>query len=238
MNVEIWSDYACPFCYIGKRRLETALQQFAHKDQINVVFRSFELDPNAPKDTDQDVNAMLAAKYGMSIEQAKANNRQLTQSAAGEGLEYHLDELILTNTFDAHRLMYYGMANGKGKETVEALFKAYFTDSKHLGDHSTLVAIAQEAGLDPEAVAAVLASDEYTQEVRADEREARNIGVQGVPFFVIDRKYAVSGAQPAHMFLEVLEKAWHEANPITVMNTASGDGGVCTDGACMIDDKK
>lgn len=237
MKVEIWSDYACPFCYIGKRRFESALQQFANADQVEVIYRSFELDPNAPKDTAEDMNTMLAKKYGMSIEQAKANGKQVEQQAASVGLEYHLDSMILTNTLQAHRLTHYAAAQGKEAEVVEALYKAYFTDSLHLGEPTVLAEIAKQAGLDYDATLEMLSSDEYTNEVRADERDAAILGVRGVPFFVLDRKYGVSGAQPVEMFLEAMNKAWNEAHPLTVMNTDNGSGGVCTDGACSMDGK-
>lgn len=237
MKVEIWSDYACPFCYIGKRRFETALQQFTNSDQVEVIYRSFELDPNAPKDTDEDMSTMLSKKYGMSIEQAKANGKQVEQQAASVGLEYHLDSMILTNTLQAHRLTHYAASQGKEAEVVEALYKAYFTDSLHLGEPTVLAEIAKQAGLDYDATLDMLKGDQYTNEVRADQRDAANLGVRGVPFFVIDRKYGVSGAQPSEMFLEAMNKAWNEAHPLTVMNTDNASGGVCADGACGIDGK-
>lgn len=239
MIVDVWSDVMCPFCYIGKRRFEKGLQQFAHKEQVQVVYRSFELDPNAPKDIVQDITTMLSNKYDMSYEQAVATNKQVEGQAAAEGLEYHLDTGIWTNSFDAHRLLHFAKQNGKEAELVELMFKSYFTDSKHIGDHETLASIAGEVGLSYDDALAMLASDQYAEDVRADEREARTIGVQGVPFYVINRKYAVSGAQASETFLEVLEKAWYEENPLVFLDTTSqdGDGGICVDGSCSVDKK-
>jgi predicted DsbA family dithiol-disulfide isomerase len=210
MKVEIWSDFACPFCYIGKRRFEAALEQFANKDEVEVVYRSFELDPYMEKNVPYDVHDMLSAKYGMSREQAKALNDDVARQAKAVGLLYHFDTLILTNTFDAHRLTHFAAKYGKEGEVAEFLFKAYFTDSKHIGDPETLVKIAVEVGLDREEAASMLAGTQYTDEVRADEREAESLGIRGVPFYVINRKYAVSGAQPSEVFLEVLQKVWNE----------------------------
>ncbi|THF84522.1 DsbA family oxidoreductase [Cohnella fermenti] len=211
MKVEVWSDFACPFCYIGKRRLEGALEQFAHGEEIEVEFRSFELDPNAKRDVDYNVNEMLANKYGMTVEQAAANNRNLTAQAATLGLDYHMDKSILTNSFDAHRLTHYASQFGKRNEMAERLFKAYFTDGLHIGDHETLASLAAEIGLDREGALAALAGRDFAEQVREDEQLAAQIGVRGVPFFVLDRKYAVSGAQPTEVFLQALEKAYSES---------------------------
>ncbi|MCZ8511855.1 DsbA family oxidoreductase [Paenibacillus filicis] len=233
MKVEVWSDFACPFCYIGKRRLEEALEQFPDQEKVEVVYRSFELDPNAPRSVDHDVHEMLASKYGMNRSQAIAMNENVTKQAQTVGLDYHLDTLVLTNTFDAHRLAHYAADNGKMKEMTERLLKAYFTDSKHLGDPAVLSELAAETGLDPAEAAKVLAGDAYAEEVRSDEAEAARLGVRGVPFFVINRKYAVSGAQPTEVFLQALQKAWDEDHPLTVLNEpAGGDADACADGVC------
>ncbi|MBD0383518.1 DsbA family oxidoreductase [Paenibacillus sedimenti] len=233
MQVEIWSDIACPFCYIGKSRIESGLAQFAHKDQVEIVYKSFQLDEHAPLDVAHDVHDMLSAKYGMSREEAKAMNAQLGKQAEAEGLDFHFDTLVLTNTLDAHRLLHFAAQHGKSKEVADLLFKAYFTESKHVGRHETLTAIAAEAGLDPNAVSSMLASDQFADEVRADQLEGSRLGVRGVPFYVINRKYAISGAQSASVFLDALEKAWGEKKPLTVLNdTTGGSGAVCTDGVC------
>lgn len=241
MKVEVWSDFACPFCYIGKQRLELALEQFEQKEEVEVVFRSFELDPNSPKDLDHDVHDMLVAKYGMSREQAISMNRDLGITAKEVGLDFQFDDLILTNTFDAHRLAQYANTKGKGNIVAQELFKAYFTDSRHLGDHETLADLAEEAGLDRDEALSVLASDDYTAEVRANEAEAGQLGINAVPFFVIDRKYAVSGAQNSDMFLNALQTAWKEAHPIQVLNqvgsSSESDSAACADGICSPSNK-
>ncbi|WP_282941373.1 DsbA family oxidoreductase [Paenibacillus sp. RC67] len=230
MKVEIWSDIMCPFCYIGKRRFEAGLEQFAHKEDVEIVYRSFELSPNSPKDSTNNIHEMLASKYGMSIEQAKAMNADVGKQAKAVGLDFEFDTMVLTNTFDAHRLIQFGTQHGKGKEVAELLFKAYFTDSRHVGEHETLLEIAEKAGLSREETAAMLTGTQYSEEVRADEEEARRLGVNGVPFYVINRKYGVSGAQPSEAFLEVLEKVWDEDKPLQVIQSDAGQA--CTDGVC------
>ncbi|WP_410769071.1 DsbA family oxidoreductase [Fontibacillus sp. BL9] len=210
MKVEIWSDYGCPFCYIGKRRFEKALEQFPHKDEVEVIFRSFELDPNAPKETGSSMQEILAAKYGMSLEEAKAANDRVAEQAADEGLVYRFDTMIPTNTFDAHRLTHYAGEQGKMKEISERLFKAYFTDSLNIGDLDTLVFLAQGIGLNGEEAGKMLASASYSDDVRSDERMAGEIGIRGVPFFVLDEKYAISGAQPLEAFRNALQQVWEK----------------------------
>jgi predicted DsbA family dithiol-disulfide isomerase len=231
MKVEIWSDFMCPFCYIGKRRFESALENFSHKDQVEVVYRSFELDPNAQRDVNQDVHEMLASKYGMSREKAKSMNDNLVEQAREAGLTYHFDSMILTNTFDAHRLSHFASSQGKMKEMVERLLHAYFTESRHIGDHETLALLAAEVGLDKEETTHMLASSAYTNEVRADEQEAVKFGIRGVPFFVINRKYGISGAQPGDVFLDALQKAWEEDKPLNMLNDSAADE-ACADGVC------
>lgn len=210
MKVEIWSDFVCPFCYIGKRRFEQAMQQLPNREDIEVIFRSFELDPQAEREMKIDVHDLLAAKYGMTREQAKAANENVANQAKAVGLTYHFDTVIPTNSFDAHRLTHFAAKYGKMNEMAERLFKAYFTDSKHIGNRETLSELAAEVGLDKEEAAAVLAGNEYSDAVRADEDEGHRLGIRGVPFFVINRRYAVSGAQPSEVFLEALQKAWKE----------------------------
>lgn len=236
MKIEIWSDYACPFCYIGKRRLETALEQFAHRDSLEIVYKSFELDPQAPVKVNHDVHDMLSAKYGMGREQAIEMNRSVANQAKEAGLDFQLDGIKLTNTFDAHRLAQYAASQGKGNKMTERLFQAYFTDSRHLGDHETLADLAVEAGLGRKEVLELLAGTNYATEVRADEAEARRLGVTGVPFFVIDRKYAVSGAQPSSAFLQAIQTAWDEAKPLKVLNPDGNNGASdgCSGGSCSV----
>ena len=206
--VEIWSDVVCPWCYLGKRRFESALARFEHRDDVEVVWRSFELDPNAGPSSSQPPAERLAAKYGMSVEDAKASHDRLTALAAESGLEYHLDTTKGGNTFDAHRLIQLGKARGIQDAVKERLMLAYFTENVAIDDRDTLVGLAADAGLDADEARAVLASDDYADAVREDEELARRIGINGVPFFVLGRRYGVSGAQTSDVLLEALDKSW------------------------------
>ncbi|WP_185994325.1 DsbA family oxidoreductase [Nocardioides campestrisoli] len=233
MRIEIWSDVVCPWCYIGKRRMETALADFGHADEVEVVWRSFQLDPTAPRTGGERSAEMLAVKYGMSPEQVQQAQAQITETAAAEGLEYRLDETRHVNTVDAHRVIHLALAEG-GPElqgrVKEALLKAYFTEARNVADPAVLREVAVDAGLDADRVDAVLASDEFTAEVSADIEQARRYGATGVPFFVIDQKYGVSGAQPAAALAEVLTKAWEESRPSLSM--VDGGGDVCGPEGC------
>lgn len=237
MKVEVWSDYVCPFCYIGKRRFEAALAQFENKNEIEVIYRSFELDPNMKRDGNPAVYDMLAAKYGMSREQARENTVQITRQAKELGLDYYFDRMIQTNTFDAHRLTHFAETKGKHGEMTERLLKAHFTDTLHLGDHETLANLAAEVGLDRADALEVLKEGRFAEEVRADEQEAAQLGVRGVPFFVINRKYGVSGAQPSEVFLNALKQAWTEEHPLTMVQGSSEDA-VCTEDGCSVPEKE
>lgn len=210
MTIEIWSDVVCPFCYIGKREFETALAQFAHKDGVTVVWKSFELDPDAPTRSEHDMYGMLVSKYGGTRDDAKARVQGVVDRAKTVGLEYRMDKAVIGSSFDAHRLIQFAKTKGKGGEAEERLFKAYFMEGVHLADQASLVRLATEIGLSGEEASAMLASTRFTEEVRTDEREAQQLGVRGVPFFVIDRKYGVSGAQQSAHFLGALEQAWKE----------------------------
>jgi predicted DsbA family dithiol-disulfide isomerase len=205
LTVEIWSDVVCPWCYIGKRRFEAALTEFPH--EVETVWRSFELDPGAPATREHTASEHLAAKYGMSLEQAQASHAQMTELAAQEGLEYHFDTARGGNSFDAHRLIHFAAAHGKQAEAQERVMRAYFTEGVAIADREALVALAADLGLDPDEARAVLESDAYADAVRADERLAQRIGIHGVPFFVLGRRYGVSGAQPAEILVKALEQA-------------------------------
>ncbi|MEK3900080.1 MULTISPECIES: DsbA family oxidoreductase [unclassified Paenibacillus] len=208
MKIEIWSDYACPFCYIGKRRLESALEQFAHQNEVVIEYRSFELNPQASLYSGKNIHQVLSEKHGMSIEQAKETNAKLGQQAAKMDLVYKLDEMKPTNTFDAHRLTQYAKSVGKDKELSEKLFYSYYTEGKLISDYATLADIAESVGMNREESMSVLQdSSKYANEVRSDEATAKQLGITGAPFFVIDRKYAVSGAQPVETFLSALNQA-------------------------------
>lgn len=241
MKIEIWSDFVCPFCYIGKRRLEMALDKFEHKDEVEITFRSFELDPSAEKKYDESIHELIAKKYGIPVEQAKASNDQLIAQAKTLGLEYNFDTLIPTNTFDAHRLFHYGKAEGKMNELTERILKAYFTDSLDLSDHQVLSRLASEVGLDSKKALEILSTDKYALEVREDEERASALRISGVPFFVFNNKYAVSGAQSPDLFLDVLEKVRKEelSSPVIEFLTKKLDKddsetNTCSDGKCEI----
>ncbi|MEK3787431.1 DsbA family oxidoreductase [Paenibacillus sp. FSL K6-1230] len=235
MNIEIWSDYMCPFCYIGKRRLEQVLATFPHRDEVEITFKSFELNPDAELNSGKTIKEELSAKYGVSLEEAQAMNDNMKANARTAGLEYQIDDMVPTNSFDAHRLTHWAAANHKMLELSERLFEAVFMEGKHIGQPDTLAALAAEVGLDRDQASAVLASDQYATEVRSDEAEGSQLGVRGVPFFVFDRKFAVSGAQPPEVFRDALQKAWAERSPLTVLNSTDDDGGnVCTDEGCDI----
>ncbi|MGE6629175.1 DsbA family oxidoreductase [Bacillus sp. NPDC077027] len=234
MEVQIWSDFACPFCYIGKQQLEAALDQFDHKDEVEIVFKSFELDPNAPKNVDYDVHDMLVRKYGMSRSKAIAMNDQLKEVGEKNGIDFQFDPLVLTNTFDAHRLAQFATSQGKGESLILELFKAYFTDAKHLGDHQTLIDIAEKVGLNTEEVEAILKSDEFADDVRANETEASKLGVSAVPFFKVNNKYAIKGAQSTEVFLNTLQTAWKEEEARQKASTETTDAlEACGDGFCV-----
>lgn len=233
MKVEIWSDYVCPFCYIGKRKFEIGLEQFAHKDKVETVFRSFELDPSADPHANESTHSMLASKYGMSLEQAKATSIDVAKQAAAVGLTFNFESMVNTNTFDAHRLVHFAAEQGKEKEMSERLFKAYFTDNDNVGNREKLAELAADVGLNPTAVADMLATSQFADAVRGQEEEGSRLGIRGVPFYVIDRKYAVSGAQPPEVFLETLNKAWEEKYPTLVQVNQADQDALCTDGVCV-----
>jgi predicted DsbA family dithiol-disulfide isomerase len=208
VKVEIWSDVVCPWCYIGKRRFESALERFDHP--VEIEWKSFELNPDAPVHRGSTAEH-LARKYGMSLEQVAAMHERMTALAAAEGLEYHLDETQGGNTFDAHRLLQLAKSRGIGGEMKERLLRAYFTECEPIGEREALVRLGEELGLAD--TADVLASDAFAREVRADEHEARLFGINAVPFFVIDRYYAVEGAQPAEVILGALTRAVSPGTP-------------------------
>ena len=208
MKVEIWSDVVCPWCYVGKRNLEAALAEFPHADQVEIEWRSFELDPTTPARVELSMDEVLERKYGMSPEQASTANAQMTTLAASVGLDYHLDRVQIGNTFDAHRLLHLAAASGVGGALKERLLRAYFTEGRSVSDHGSLAELAAEVGLDPARVSEVLASDDYAADVRADEARAVELGSTGVPFFVLDGRFAVPGAQPPDVLLRLLQRVW------------------------------
>ncbi|WP_090608991.1 DsbA family oxidoreductase [Parapedobacter koreensis] len=233
MKIEVWSDIVCPFCYIGKHHFETALQQFGEPQAVEVEWKSFQLDPDLPKGTAYaDTYQYLAERKGLSIAQAREMTGGVAASGKRAGVELNFDSAIVANTWDAHRLLHLAQAANLGNALKETLFHAHFTEGKNIGDRETLIALGKTAGLEEAAIIAMLDSDQYGYEVAQDIQEARNIGIRGVPFFVLNRKYAVSGAQPPEVFLQTLEKAyaeWRKENPkipfdLTEGPTCSPDG--------------
>jgi predicted DsbA family dithiol-disulfide isomerase len=224
MNVEIWSDIACPWCYVGKRRFEAALAQFEHRDEVTVTWRSFELDPQAPQEREGDRAKHLADKYGMSLEQAQAAERQMTDTAAGEGLEFRFDIARAGNTFDGHRLVHLAAEHGLQDAMKERLLRAYLSQGELISDPETLVRLAVEVGL-PEAEAAeTLASERFASEVRADEQDATRLGISAVPTFIVDRVIGGSGAHPPEALLNLLRQGWDRRAPVSVVTGGDACG--------------
>ena len=208
MKIEIWSDIMCPFCYLGKRKLERALEQFGNRDEVEIIWKSFQLNPAMKTEPGKSITEYLMEHKGWSREQTDSQHARLVQAAGEMGLLYDFDKAVVANSFDAHRLIQMAKSQGRGDAMEERLFKAYFSEGKHIADHGTLLQLGQDAGLDAGEVAATLADSEaFAAEVRADVREAQQLGVTGVPFFVLDRKFAISGAQDTSVFLRALEKA-------------------------------
>jgi predicted DsbA family dithiol-disulfide isomerase len=230
LSIDVWSDIACPWCYVGKRRLEAALQRFSGRHTPKVTWHAFELNPSAPRQSEPGNHAeRLAKKYGMSLAQAEQRTAHLKQLAQADGLNLDFERMRPANTFDAHRLVRLGLEHGRQTEVKERLLNAYFSEGAALGERDTLVRLGAEAGLDTDVVSAALASDTYVREVRADEKDARDLGIQGVPFFVFAKRYAVSGAQPVDLLLSALQQADTDLqeNP-----DAFAEGAVCGPDGC------
>lgn len=235
MKIEVWSDYACPFCYIGKRELEKAIQTSGFEGQIDVQFKSYQLDPTLPAESDESVYESLAKKYGSSIAQTKAQTAGVTKRAKEVGLNYDFDAMKQGNTFKAHRLAKFAETFGKAHEMTERLLKANFEEGAQLGNTEVLVGLAKEIGLDEQEVRDFLADDQFATEVLADINRAREIGVQGVPYFVVNDKYAISGAQPTTVFEQAVKQvAEEEGLKPGLKMMGSADVGVCKDGQCEI----
>jgi predicted DsbA family dithiol-disulfide isomerase len=219
VQIEVFSDVVCPWCYIGKRRLEEALSGFQHADEVTVTYRSFQLDPSSPETSEVTLEQMLATKYGRTLEQAREMNGRVSDLAATVGLDYRLDKAHPANTFRAHRLLHFAATKGLGNELTERLMRGY------------LLRLAVDAGLDRVEAAAVLDGNDFEAEVNEDIALARDFGATGVPFFVFDRKYAISGAQETALFVEVLDRAWSDALPVT---GPAGGGAACVDDSCAV----
>lgn len=236
MKIEIWSDIMCPFCYIGKRNFETALSQFSNKEQIEVEWKSFQLDPTMPEvpKYQDDIYMFVADQKGMSYEQSKKVHQDLIQYAKSVGLKYNLDKARVTNSMKGHRIIQFAKTKGLGGKAEETLFFAYFTQGKNLNDNTTLMVLGKEIGLTETEVNEALTNSFYLQKVEDDSREAQTLGARGVPFFVVNRKYAIAGAQQPNEILQTLEKAfaeWQKENPQTKLETIQGES--CTpNGEC------
>ncbi len=228
MNLEIWSDIACPWCYVGKRRMEAALSGFEHADEVTVTWRSFELDPGAPAEREGDHASNLARKYGTSREQAIGMLDTMTQAAAEDGLEFRFDHARSGNTFDAHRLVHLAAAHDRQDAMKERLLRAYLTEGELISDHATLRRLGAEVGLDEAEVIDTLASDRFADAVREDERAASELGASAVPFFAVDRALGASGAHPPEALLDFLRSGWaksHPAVPVVQGGEACGPDG-------------
>ena len=241
MKIEIWSDIACPWCYIGKRRFETALGGFAHKDDVEVEWRSYQLDPSLPDHYDGSETDYLSQAKGMPVEQVRQMFDHVTQQAAGEDLNYDFDAIVVANSFLAHRFLHLAKRRGVMAKAKEELLSGHFEHGRNIGDVEYLAEVGQNVGIDAAEVRQVLSTKDFTAEVEADIAEARALGANGVPFFVIDRKYGISGAQPPETFTQALETAWGESQKLTVLAGAGSsedsgeefrDGAVCGPEGC------
>lgn len=240
MKIELWSDFSCPFCYIAKRQLEAALEKFPHKEQVTITYRSYLLRPDAPKDIGKSMAEVLAERRGIAVEEARNNLGKIAEKAAMHGLTYHFDTLIPTNTFDAHRLTKFAETKGKDKDVTERLLDAYFRQSRHIGDVNTLMDIAVEAGLDRAETGKILNdATAFKADVLADFDRAKEIGVRGVPYFLVNGKHTVVGSQMREKFLELLHQWWDEETGDkkhgSVLEEIVGEG--CIDGSCDIPTK-
>lgn len=209
MRIDVWSDFTCPFCFIGKKRLENALSKFSNRDNVEVVYRSFQLNPHTKTSGRKQVSP---------FQLLKKNQEQIASQAKEVGLDLRFDAIIDSNTFDGHRLTHFAVSQGKGAELIDRLLRAYLSDLVDISDHNVLVSLAAKAGLDKEETAAMLKSDAYSDQVKADMEEAKRLNVTGVPFFVFNNKHTVSGDQPEHVFTEALNKTWTEEQESLQLN--------------------
>lgn len=228
MKIEIWSDVACPWCYIGKRRFETALAAFPHRDSVQVQWRSFQLDPSLPEHYDGTELEYLSTRKGMAPDQVAGMFEHVAAQAAAEGLNYRFDTVVVANSFTAHRLIHLAAAHGKQDAAKERLLSDHFEHGQDIGSRDYLTSLGLDLGIDAGELEALFSSDTYADDVRQDFAEARALGVSGVPFFVIDRKFGLSGAQPAATFSAALDQAWQESHPLVMVD--AGAAGTADDG--------
>lgn len=210
MKIEIWSDVMCPFCYIGKKRFDTALEKFPHKDEVEVEWKSYQLNPHLTTQADKNINEYLAEHKGISIEEARSLNEHVTAMAAEVGLTYKMDQAVVANSFMAHRMTHFAKTKGKQSELEELLFKSYFTEGKNIDDIDTLLQLGEEIGLDKNELKSILESNQFAEDVQKDIYEAHQVGLKGVPFFVYNNQYGISGAQPKELFEQTLQQAYDE----------------------------
>ncbi|WP_391204916.1 DsbA family protein [Psychrobacillus sp. L4] len=234
MKIEVWSDFVCPFCYIGKRRLEEALEQTGFANQAEVEFKSYQLDPNTPKVSEKSMYEVLAEKYGSTLEAAKNMTAQVAEQAKTVGLAYNFDAMKPANTLDAHRIVKWASEQGKANEVNELMLHAYFIEAKEIGKHEVLLELIESIVLSREEAEKVLNSDAYLTDVQADIARAGQIGVRGVPFFVLNDKYAISGAQPTETFVGALNKIAEEEGISPKLQLLGEDANLCTDDTCDI----
>lgn len=234
MQIDVWSDVVCPWCFVGLANLDTALAGFDHRDDVEVVLHSFQLEPDAPARDDTPIEELLAKKYGAPVEQIRANQARLVDLGAERGIDFRFDRSIRANTFDAHRLLHFAAEHGLGMELKHRLGTAHFTEGKVISDPAVLRAEAVTVGLDGDEVDAVLASDRYADAVRGDVAAASRIGISGVPFFVFDGRLGVSGAQPDGVLRDVLEQAWTERAPQIVTVAGDPDAEACGPDGCEV----
>jgi predicted DsbA family dithiol-disulfide isomerase len=235
VNVDIWSDIACPWCFIGKRRFEKALADFPHRDEVTVTWHSYQLDPTLPEHYDGTEVEYLSHRKGMPVEQVQQMIGYVSEQARGEGLQFDYDALVVANSLRAHQVLHLGKEHGVADQVKEALLSAHFEHGQDIGDVEVLVRLGMDAGLDDDEIRAALASERYLPAVRQDIDQARQIGIQGVPFFVLGGRYGVSGAQPPAVFAQTLEQAWRDTQPIQVVaGAANSSDGVCGPDGCAI----
>lgn len=230
MQVEVWSDVVCPWCFIGKRRLESALERFPHRDEVEIVWRSFQLDPSVPESETRPTLPALAAKYGTTEDAMRANMARVEQVAAEEGLEFRLADGVSGNTLRAHELLHLAADRGLQGPLEERLLRAHFEEGRSVFDVDALIALGAEVGLDQAEAREILADRRYLAAVHQDAATAQALGATGVPFFVVDRKYGAAGAQPADLLLQILERAWAESHPLITVPAADG----CADDSCAV----
>lgn len=232
MEIAIWSDYVCPFCYIGKRKLEQALEQSGYRNQAKLILKSYQLDASTPEVVTESTYEALARKYQTSIEQVKSMTANVVEQAKAVGLEYNFDNSSPANTAKAHRLVKWADTKGKGYDLGEKLLHAYFIEAQNINDPVVLIQLATELELDPVQANEVLESNQFFPDIQIDQTEAAQIGVQGVPFFVLNNKYAISGAQPVEVFIEAIEKVAKEEGLTPSLQMIGKQGQVCEDGTC------